>query len=74
MGTSLYQRAVSIYRNDSTPPLVEGLVDWRMPRSPVQRPGFIQTPGDHQGGREGGEEGKVLWRAKSSEREGEGEV
>ena len=44
---------------------------------PVQRLGSVQTPGGRQEGREGEEGrggGEFLWRAKSSEREGEGEV
>ena len=48
-----------------------------MPRMPVRRLGFVWTPGGCQGGREGEGErggGEFLWRVKSSEREGEGEV
>ena len=55
-------------------PSIEGLVDWGRPRIPIQRLGSVWTSGGCQGGREGEEEGKVLWRANAREGEGEGKA
>ena len=55
----------------------EGVANWVMPRMPLRRPGFVWTSGGRQGGRKGEGErggGEFLWRAKSSEREGEEKV